>query len=276
MVAPLRQVLVKPPSRAFGSAFDDRAHGFRHPVDLAVAQQEHREFVALLERLGVEVHAIDDDRSGPDLVYAYDPALVTDAGAVLLRSGKPTRRGEESVLGEWFESHGIPVVGRVSEPGTVDGGDVFWLDGDTVCMGRSLRTNQAGLDQLASMLSGTIHVFDVGYDAGPDECLHLLSVISPVADRVAVVELPRLPAGLFRLLEDRGTTLIAVPPEEVESLACNVLAVRPGVVVMLDGNPVTRKRLEGAGIEVHVFTGDEICRNGSGGPTCLTRPVLRR
>ncbi|MFO7548964.1 MAG: arginine deiminase family protein [Acidimicrobiia bacterium] len=276
MTAPLTHVLVQRPHAAFGRAFDDPASGFRHPVDLVGARREHDRFTELLASLGAEVHLLGaDDHPSPDLVYAYDPALVTDRGAILLRSGKPGRRGEERAMAAWFEAHGIPIAGRIEVPGTVDGGDVFWLQPDVACVGRSLRTNRAGIEQLAGLLDGDLHVFDVPYDAGPAECLHLLSVISPVAADLAVVEMARLPAGLYELLADFGVLLVPVPPEEVASLGCNVLAVRPGVVVMLEDNPVTASRLAAAGCEVHTFDGREICHNGSGGPTCLTRPVRR-
>jgi N-dimethylarginine dimethylaminohydrolase len=152
---------------------------------------------------------------------------------------------------------------------------VFWLRPDLVCVGRSLRTNQAGIDQLIELLEGEVRVFDLPYDRGPDECLHLMSVISPVADDLALVELGRLPAGLHSLLADLGVHMVSVDQDEVATLGCNVLPVSPGVVVMAEGNPVTRRRLEQEGVEVHVFVGDEICVNGSGGPTCLTRPLLR-
>ncbi len=275
MTASLRQVLVKRPGDAFASAFEDPAHGFRRPVDIEKARVEHDGLVHLLTALGATVHDLAVETASPDLVYAYDPALVTDRGAILLRSGKPTRQGEEDAQGAWFEGHGIPIVGRIEDPGTVDGGDVFWLRPDVACIGHSLRTNRAGIDQLTAMLEGEAHVFDVPYDAGPAECLHLLSVISPVADDLAVVERRRLPSGLFELLGDLAVDLVDVPDSEVDSLGCNVLAVRPGVVVMLEGNDVTRRRLEQRGVEVHTFAGAEICWNGSGGPTCLTRPVHR-
>ena len=276
MTASLHHVLVKRPGEAFGVAFDDPAHGFRRPVDLDRARHQHDRLVALLVDLGVEVHDLSVDGASPDLVYQYDPALVTDRGAILLRSGKPSRRGEEALVGGWMRRSGIPVIGAIDEPGTVDGGDVFWLRPDLVCVGRSLRTNQAGIDQLVPMLSGRVEVFDVPYDAGPDECLHLLSVISPLSDSLALVELQRLPSGLFRLLEDLEVDLVEVPAAEVDSLGCNVLVVRPGVAVMVEGNDETAHRLRQRGIEVHTFPGDEICWNGSGGPTCLTRPVYRR
>lgn len=275
MVAPLEHVLVKAPGPAFAAAFDDPAHGFRHPVEAETARREHDLFVTLLRELGVTVRLLDAESSSPDLIYQFDPSLVTDRGAVLLRSGKPSRRGEEELQAAWFDVHGIPVIGRIEPPGTVDGGDVCWLARDEVAVGRSLRTNQHGIDQLTALLDAEVHAFDVPYDAGEDECLHLLSVISPIADSLAVVELARLPAGLYRLLDDRGVTMIAVPSAEVASLACNVLAVRPGVVVLCEGNPQTVALLEAHGVEVHTFAGTEICWNGSGGPTCLTRPLRR-
>src|SRR5262249_40767121 len=132
-----------------------------------------------------------------------------------------------------------------------------------------------GARSLASIVGGEVHVFDVPYFHGPDECLHLLSLISPVADDLAVVYLPLLPSGLHRLLRDHGVELIAIPDEEDGTFACNILAVRPGVLIMLDGNQKTRRMLEERGCEVHAFEGSEICLNGSGGPTCLTRPILR-
>lgn len=276
MTAPLREVLVSAPGASFGRAFDDPVHGFFHPVDLDRAVRQHATLVELLERLGVTVHVLEptaDD--GPDLVYVFDPLLVIDAGAIPLRSGKPSRLGEEETLEAWTGRHGIPTVGRIDGPGTVDGGDTFWLRPDLFCIGRSLRTNDAGARQLAAIVGGDVRVFDVPYWRGDAELVHLLSVISPVADDIAVVYLPLLPAGLHALLLELGTRLIAVPDEEYPSLASNVLAVRPGVVIVADGSPLTRRALEAAGCEVHAFEADEIGLNGSGGPTCLTRPILR-
>jgi dimethylargininase len=274
-VAPLRHVLVHPPHESFGSAFDDPRHGYREPVDLPLARKEHDAFSNLLRELGVIVHELESDSTSPDIIYQYDPALVTDAGAILLRSGKPTRQGEEELVARWFAAAGIPIVGRIEAPGTVDGGDVFWLRPDLLCVGRTLRTNQAGIDQLAELVEGRIEVFDMPYDAGEAECLHLMSCISPIADDLVVVELERLPSGLYRLLQDMDIEMIPVPRVEVDTLACNVLAVRPRVAVMLEGNPLTRAELERRGVQVHTYVGSQICLNGSGGPTCLTRPVHR-
>jgi dimethylargininase len=275
MTAPLREVLVKRPGAAFGAAFEDPAHGFLHPVDLGLAQRQHDQFTSLLAELGVTVHELGTETASPDLVYTFDPLLVTDRGAICLRSGKANRLGEEAVLEAWTAAHGIPTIGRIEAPGTVDGGDVFWLRPNLACVGRSLRTNAAGAEQLAALSGGEVRIFDVPYGNGPADCLHLLSLISPIADDVAVVYLPLLPSGLHELLVELGVRMVPIPEDEYANLACNVLAVRPRVVITVAGNPRTEAALREAGCNVHPFDATEIGLNGSGGPTCLTRPILR-
>ncbi|MEP7379611.1 MAG: arginine deiminase family protein [Chloroflexota bacterium] len=276
MTAPLREVVLRSPGPAFGRAFDDKGHGFLHAVDLDLAQRQHAALSELLERLGVRVRVLRDDGLGPDSVYVFDPLLITDRGAVPLRSGKPTRRGEEAALEAWTLAHGIPTIGRIEAPATVDGGDTFWLRPDLLVIGRSLRTNRAGAAQLTAISGGRVEIVDMPYWHGPGEVLHLLSVISPIADDLAVVFPQLLPAGLHELLDEFRVRSIAVSEEEFATLGCNVLAVRPGVVIVAAGNPKIASALAKAGCEVHTFEASEIGLNGSGGPTCLTRPILRR
>ena len=276
MTAPLGEVVLRSPGEAFGRAFDDPAHGFLHPVDLDLARRQHAALCELLDRLGVRVHVLGDDGLGPDSVYVFDPLLVTDRGAVPLRSGKPTRRGEEAALEAWTLASGIPTLGHITAPGTVDGGDTFWLRPDLLVIGRSLRTNRAGAKQLQEIVGGRVEIADVPYWHGSDEVLHLLSVVSPIADDLAVVFPPLLPSGLHELLSDLGVRTVAVEEGEFGTLGCNVLAVRPGVAIVAAGNPLISAALTAAGCEVHAFDASEIGVNGSGGPTCLTRPVLRR
>lgn len=275
MTAPLRSVLVHRPDAAFGAAFDDPAHAFRHPVDLVTAQAEHDAYTELLAGLGVWVHRLVAYTNDPDLIYTFDPALVTDAGAILLRPGKPNRSGEPRIVRRWLSNAGIPIAGRIGPRASIEGGDILWLRPEVVCVGRTLRTNEAGATQLAGLVDADVRIFDLPYWQGPAELIHLLSVISPVTDDLAVIYPPLLPVGLWVLLNELSITTIAVPDEEFETLGCNVLAVRPGVVVMADGNPVTRRALESAGCEVHVYPATEIGLNGSGGPTCMSLPLLR-
>jgi dimethylargininase len=278
MTADLREVLVSRPGPAFGRAFDMPWCGFLHPCDLDKARREHDGLVDAMTGLGVTVHALPepDGNDDPDLAYVFDPLLISDRGAIPLRPGKRNRVGEPSVLEAWTRDAGIPTAGRIEAPGTLEGGDTFWLRPDLLCIGRTLRTNDEGARQLADIVGGDVRIFDVPYWRGPAELVHLLSVVSPVSDDVAVVYLPLLPVGLWALMRDLGMTFVEVPDEEYATLGCNVLAVRPGVVIVADGNPVTRRGLEAAGCEVHAIPLGEVGENGSGGPTCLTRPILRR
>jgi N-dimethylarginine dimethylaminohydrolase len=274
--APLRDVLVQRPGAAFGRAFEDPAHGFLWQCDLDAARREHDGLVATLDDLGVRVHSLDADPAGdPDLVYVFDPLLVVEGGAVPLRPGKPNRLGEPALLEAWMNAHGVPTAGRIEAPGAVEAGDTVWLRDDLLVVGRTLRTNDAGARQLAGIVGGDVRIVDLPYWKGPAELVHLMSVMSPVSDELAVVFSPLLPAVLHGWLVELGVGLIDVPEEEYPTLGCNVLAVRPGVVIVADGNPVTRARLEEAGVEVHAIPLREIGVNGSGGVTCLTRPIRR-
>jgi len=275
MTAPLREALLKAPGPAFGRAFDDPAHGFLHRCDLEAARREHAAFADLLASLGTTVNLLDAETESPDLVYTFDPLLITDRGAIPLRPGKPNRRDEPAAIEAWTRANGIPTVGRIEAPGTIEGGDTLWLRPDLFCIGRTLRTNQSGAEQLAALVGGDVRVFDVPYWRGPAELVHLLSVISPIADDLAVVFLPLLPVGLWQLLGDLGYRLIEVDEDEYPILGCNVLAVEPGVVILADGNPKVAAALAAQGVEVHTYAAAEIGVNGSGGPTCLTRPILR-
>ncbi|MGH2395242.1 MAG: dimethylarginine dimethylaminohydrolase family protein, partial [Candidatus Limnocylindria bacterium] len=184
--AALRDVLVRRPGPAFGGAFDDPALGFLHPVDLEVAQREHDAFSDLLTELGVRVHQLGDEPDLVDLTYTYDPLLITDRGAIPLRPGKPSRRAEPAAVEAWTSAAGIPTVGRIQAPGTIEGGDALWLRPDLFCIGRTLRSNDAGTRQLAALVGGDVRTFDLPYWRGAGELVHLMSVISPVADDLAV------------------------------------------------------------------------------------------
>lgn len=273
--APLRDVLVKRPGPAFGAAYDEPALGFLRPVDLKLAQREHDAFTDRLGELGVRVHFLETDPDLADLTYVYDPLLITDAGAIPLRPGKPNRAPEPAIVEAWTQAAGIPTLGRIEAPATIEGGDAFWLRPDLLCIGRTLRTNDAGARQLAALVGGDARIFDLPLWRGTSELVHLMSVISPVADDLAAVYPPLLPAGMWELLGDLSIRTIAVPDREYPTLGCNVLAVRPGVVVMAEGNPATQRALAGAGCEVHTYPATEIGINGSGGPTCMTRAIWR-
>ena len=278
MIAPLRKVLVKRPDEAFAVADPHRWHYVARP-ELEVAQQEHDTMVALIRQAGVEVsYHPEPQPDRADAIYVYDPALVTDAGAILLSMGKELRQGEEAAMGRRFAELGIPVIGSLQGRARAEGGDLLWLDHDTLAVGLGFRTTAEGLCQLRQTLEGlgvSVLPVELPYHTGPQACLHLLSLISIVAPKLAVVYAPLLSVPFWQHLEDQGWQFIEVPAQEFETMGTNVLALAPGDCLMLEGNPVTRRKLEAAGCTVSTYRGNEISLKAEGGPTCLTRPILR-
>ncbi|HZU66316.1 MAG TPA: arginine deiminase family protein [Ktedonobacteraceae bacterium] len=278
MIAPLRKVLVKRPEESF--AVDDPAawHYTARP-DLSAARQEHDNLVALLRQAGAEVIYHDEPQPGrADAIFVFDPALVTDQGAIILSMGKPQRRGEEAAMAHCFEQLGIPVLYTLHGEARAEGGDLLWLDHDTLAVGLGFRTNAAGLDQLREALHAIgvrVLPVELPYYTGPEACLHLLSLISIVDHNVAVVYPPLLAVPFWQELKRRGFKLIEVPEAEFATMAPNVLALAPGRCLMLEGNPITRQRLQDAGCDVITYRGNEISLKAEGGATCLTRPILR-
>lgn len=273
MVAPLRRVAVRPPS----PRGDYTAAHWAQPLDRELLLRQHEDFVALLQRLGCEVIVLEALEEMPDACFVYDPAFVVPHGVVELRGAKAVRVGEPPVLAQQLAEHGVPIVGRLTAPATADGGDMFWLDDETLAIGRSYRTNQAAIDQMTEILAPVgvqVVTYDLPHDLGPEYCLHLMSVVSPVRDDLAVVYERLAPVALLQALQVRGIECIRVPEEDYASLGCNVLTVEPGVVVLAKGNPATAALLRAHGVSVHEYEASEI-NKGEGGPTCLTRPVLR-
>jgi dimethylargininase len=275
MTGRLERVLVKPPAQGAWAAW--RAYGWRAEPDPAGLEKEHEAFRALLADAGAEVVlGQTGGRANPDAMYAYDPALVGDEGAILLMPGKEGRRREPEEMGVDFVEAGVPLAGQLRFPATVEGGDTVWLDEQTLLVGRGYRTNDAGVEALRELLPGVdVAAFDLPHYHGAREVLHLMSFLSPLDTDLAVVYLPLMPVRLVELLRVRGIELIEVPDEEFETMGPNVLALAPRVALALEGNDETRRRMEAAGVDVRVYRGDEISRKGDGGPTCLTRPLLR-
>jgi dimethylargininase len=273
MSAPLRRVLLRIPA----VAGDFAAADWRAPDPVLLARQ-HEAFGQLLVDLGCEVEVAAPIEGLVDATYVRDPGLMTGVGAVLFQMAKPARAAEPSHLGVALSSAGVPIVARLEGAARADGGDFIWLDERTVLAGRSYRTNAEGLRQLRLLLASqdvSLESVDLPHDRGPGHVLHLMSLISPVADDLAVVYPPLAPVALMETLADRGIGVVAVDAGEYETMGCNVLAVAPRRVVILHGNPRTRAALEAAGCEVNGYDGSEISLKGDGGPTCLTAPIWR-
>jgi dimethylargininase len=269
MVEPLRRVLVRQPP---ANTADWRRYGWRSQPDPTRLAAEHERFCLLLEQAGAEV--VVGRPTTLDAIYVYDPALVADAGAVLLRPGKPQRSDEVEAAAADLERAGVPVVGRCEEPARVDGGDLAWLDERTLLAGRGYRTNEDGVASLERILGASALVLDLPHLHGPGEVLHLLSLFSPVDRDLVVAYLPLMPVRLVQFLAERGIRIVEVPGPEFETMGPNVLALAPRRVLMPERNVQTRRRLERAGVDVVTYDDDELSK-GDGGPTCLTRPILR-
>ena len=265
MTATLRRVLVRPPQPA--DAVRWREYGWRDEPDAVAAAAEHAALREILERAGAEVILAEGEPGNPDAIYAYDPLLVGKDGAVLLRPGKNLRLGEARALEAALELAGVPVTARIEAPGTIDGGDTLWLDPETLLVGRGYRTNAAGVEQLSDAFpDATVLSYDLPHWNGRAEVMHLMSLISPLDEDLALVYLRLAPVRLVELLQERGIEIVEVPDEEFETMGPNVLALGPRQALALEGNDETRRRLEAAGVKLVTYKGDEISRKGDGAP----------
>ena len=278
MVAPLRRVVMRQPSEAFFCA-DPKAWHYDGSPDRALATAQHEQVARIVESCGAEILWHDAELPGlADSIFVHDPVFVCDAGTVKLRMGKELRRGEESALAGFLEQNGVPTAARLAEPALAESGDLVWIDEHTLAVGLGYRTNEAGvavLEQVLEPLGASVLAVDLPVFTGFEACLHLMSVLSVIAERKAVIFSPLVPVRLHQRLLELGYTLIEIPEEELETQATNVLALEPDWLVMIDGSPVTRRRLEAAGCQVETYEGSDISLRVEGGPTCLTRPVLR-
>lgn len=241
--------------------------------------EEYARFAAIIEKHVPEVHYLpDDEQTGLDSIYTHDPVIITRGGAILCNMGKPERMKEAEAIGRYLKSIGIPVIGEIRAPGKIEGGDVVWFDDDTCAVGLGYRTNREGVAQLRELTKGVVkEIIEVPlpHGNGPDECLHLMSMISPVDSNLAVVYSPLMVVPFREMLIDRGIKFIEVPDDEYDTFACNILALEPRKCVMIAGNPKTKAGLEQAGATVFEYPGEDVSIKGGGGPTCLTRPLLR-
>jgi len=281
--AHLTRVLLKHPREAFRS--DERIAGewkplnFVAPPSFTRAIEEYDALVEILRTAGVQIDCLPvAEQTNLDSLYVRDASIVSPRGVILCRMGKRLRAAEPAAQRATYRSLGIPVIGEITEPACLEGGDVVWLDDHTIAVGHGYRTDEDGILQLRGLLGDAIDeliVVSLPHWRGPGEVLHLMSLISPVDRDLAVVYSPLLPVGFRRRLVAHGCELIEVPHEEFETMGTNVLALGPRDCVMLAGNPRTRAALERAGTRVREYRGEEISVKGGGGPTCLTRPLAR-
>src|ERR1700675_682756 len=284
MTGELLRVMVCPPGNAGwnepGKAAAWRELGFRHAPDFAAAQTQHAILCRLLGECGAEVLCLPPTEALTlDAVYAHDASLATDCGFVMMNPGKKSRVCEARAHADFLGQLGIPVLGEIRAPGVSESGDIVWLDSRTLLVGDGYRTNKAGIAQMRSLLSAkNVEVLPapLPYGPGPSACLHLMSLMSMLDEETILVDLPWLAVETVELLKGRGFRLIEIEYSERETLACNVLSLGDKRLIALGENVKTNQRMRDAGFDVRTFPGSEICINGEGVPTCLTRPLLRR
>lgn len=278
MTGVLKRVIVKKPDAGF-SVEDTKKWNYGRRPEWKEAQREHDGFVATIKASGAEVIYLEDvDPELADSIYVHDPSLMTDAGAIILKMGKKLRVAESGFHKKKYQELGIPVLGEMEGDERAEGGDLLWLDPKTLVAGVGFRTNYAGVEKLRELLSPNgvdVIATELPYFTGPKACLHLMSFVSMIDNDLAV-GFPRLMSVPFwQLLQKKGVEIVEVPEEEYDSMGCNVLALAPRHCLMLDCNPITKRRLEKAGCKVEVYSGKEISLISEGGATCLTRPILR-
>ncbi|UCG61087.1 MAG: amidinotransferase [Candidatus Zixiibacteriota bacterium] len=280
----IRSILLKHPRDAFCSPDNIDAQwrdlNYEGCPDFEKALEEYEAFVKLLSQTVDVFHFLPvDDNTGLDSIYLHDPVVITKKGAILCNMGKAGRAGEPEACGGFFQSIGVPVLGKIKGEGKLEGGDVVWFDNGTVAVGEGYRTNAEGIRQFRDMAKDIVNdviVVPLPHWKGSSDVMHLMSIISPIDSDLALVYSPLMPVPFRQWLIDSGIKLIEVPEEEFETMGCNVLAVAPRKCIALSGNPATRRLLENEDVEVNVYKGEEISKKGAGGPTCLTRPLLRR
>ena len=280
----LQSVVIKPAAQALISQEkineEWQALNFLNPPNLEKAKMEYQDFEKVLMQNGTTIHhLVSEPTLTMDSMYCRDAAMLTDHGALLCRMGKPARSGEPEAEEKLFRSLEIPILGRIEAPGTLEGGDVAWLNDSTLAVGRTYRTNEEGIRQLKAILEPfgvKVIVAELPHYKGPSDVFHLMSILSPVAADLAVVYSPLMPVAFRENLLNLGYRLVDVPEEEFNRIGCNVLALAPRVCLMVSGHPMTQQRLEHAGCTVITYAGEEISIKGGGGPTCLTRPLKRR
>ncbi len=284
MIAPVESILLKHAREAFRSRnyLEDswKDFGYLACPDYEKALKEYEFFASLVEKHVPRVFYLpENENAGLDSIYVHDPVKICRGGAVMMRMGKELRRTETEPMERMLRNLEVPILGRLEAPATMDGGDVLWLDEHTLILGRGYRTNDEGIRQFQALVQPWVEeilVMDMPHDQGPEACLHLMSVVSLVDRDLAVVYSPLMPVRLRQLLLQRGYSLIEVSEKEYDNLGCNVLALAPRVCVIPGGNPRVAEDLRSAGAEVFEYPGEHISYFGTGGPTCLTRPIFRR
>jgi len=284
MVDPLRMVIMKSPV----TAWKDTNNVKKHWKDLHFISQpkfdkavlQYNQLISLIESFGTEILMLPkNDETNLDSIYTHDAGIATSEGIVICNMGKEVRKNEPKALKNYLLENNIPIIGEIKDPGIIEGGDFIWINERTVAVGEGYRTNKKGIQQLRDILANQVDDIisvPLPHWLGPENCLHLMSNVSPIDDNLFLIYPKLLPVKFIKFLKSLNIKLIRVPDKEYQSMACNVLSLAPKKCIMMSGNPITKALLESNNVEVFTYDGSEVSLKGAGGPTCLTRPIYRQ
>jgi len=283
MVDTIKSIILKHPKDAFinQNKIDSeyRSLNFLGAPDLKESSKEFNHFTKILNSFKIKLHFIEkDDLTTIDSIYTHDPLIISNSGAIICNMGKKNRIPEKVAIKNFLKSENIPILGEINAPGKLEGGDIVWINQNTIAVGIGYRTNMDGVKQLSNLLTDIVEEIipvPLPHWNGPKDCLHLMSNLSPIDHNLFLVYPRLLPVNFIEYLLENNIELINVPDEEYEKMACNVLAIAPKEVIMIEGNPLTKNLLEKNNVKVYTYKGSEISLKGSGGPTCLTKPLFR-
>ena len=284
MVDPLRRVIMKSPVTAWKDTNNVKKywkdlHFISQPkFDKAVFQ--YNQLTSLIESFGTEILMLPkNDETNLDSIYTHDAGIATSEGMIICNMGKEIRKNEPMALKNFLIENNLPIIGEIKDPAIIEGGDIIWINERTVAVGEGYRTNKKGIQQLRDILGNQVDDIipvPLPHWLGPENCLHLMSNVSPVDHNLFLIYPKLLPVKFIKFLKSQNIKLIKVPDKEYESMACNVLPLAPKKCIMMSGNPITKTLLESNNVEVFTYDGSEISLKGAGGPTCLTRPIYRQ
>ena len=283
MVDPIKSIILKHPKDAFinQNKIDSeyRSLNFFGAPDFKESSKEFEQFTKILNSFNIKLYFIgEDDLATIDSIYTHDPLIISNNGAIICNMGKKNRISEKVAVKNFLKSKNIPILGEITAPGKLEGGDIVWINQNTIAVGIGYRTNLEGIKQLSKLLTDNVKEIipvPLPHWNGPKDCLHLMSNLSPIDHNLFLVYPRLLPVKFIEYLLENNIELINVPDEEYETMACNVLAIAPKEVIMIEGNPLTKNLLEKNNVKVYTYKGSEISLKGSGGPTCLTKPLFR-
>ena len=283
MVDPLRRLIMKSPLCAWKDKYNvkknwkDLYYSAEPNFDKAVLQ--YNNLISIIKSFGIDILMLpNNDNTSLDSIYTHDAGIATSSGIIICNMGKKSRKNEPKALKGFLSDNNISVIGEIKYPGIIEGGDIIWINNRTIAVGEGYRTNKEGIRQLKEILGDEIDDLirvPLPHWLGPESCLHLMSNVSPIDHNLYLIYPKLLPVKFIKYLKSLNIKLINVPDKEYESMACNVLSLAPKKCIMMSGNPITKKLLESNNVEVFTYDGSEISVKGAGGPTCLTRPILR-